>query len=93
MTRTAVKCYPLLSAFAVACAEEATTQDTWPPAHTNNPSVQDLHREYNNIFRYGNRNAASHRWSTFLLDRADQMTPERLNFFFPGFCAVSGSPV
>jgi len=55
--------------------------------------VQDLHREYGNIFKHGNRNAASHRWSTFLLDRSEQMTAERLAFFFSGFCAVSGSPV
>merc|ERR1719330_2133875 len=55
-------------------------------------SVQDLHREYYNIFKYGNRNAASHRWSTFLLERSTQMTRERLEMFFTGFCAVSGSP-
>ena len=38
-------------------------------------TVQDLHREYNNVFRHGNRNAASHRWATFLIDRASQMAP------------------
>jgi hypothetical protein len=65
----------------------------WPPASSPQPSVQDLHREYGNIFKHGNRNAASHRWSTFLLDRSEQMTAERLAFFFSGFCAVSGSPV
>lgn len=65
----------------------------WPPATSINPSIQELFREYNNIFRHGNRNAASHRWATFLLDRADQMTIERLEFFLTGFCAVSGSPV
>lgn len=67
--------------------------EDWPAATSTNPTVQDLHREYNSIFKYGNRNAASHRWSTFLLDRASQMTMERLNFFFSGFCSVSGSPV
>jgi hypothetical protein len=71
----------------------STQVDHWPPATSPKPSVQDLHREYNSIFKYGNRNAASHRWSTFLLDRAHQMTVERLQFFFEGFCAVSGSPV
>ena len=65
----------------------------WPPATSPNANVQDLHREYDKIFRFGNRNAASHRWSTFLLDRAEQMTEERLILFFTGFCAVSGSPV
>merc|ERR1711907_927501 len=54
---------------------------------------RDLHREYRNVFRHGNRNAASHLWSSFLLDRAGQMTSERLIGLFHGFCAVSGSPV
>ena len=49
--------------------------------------------EYGNIFRHGNRNAASHLWATFLLQRAPQMTWERLYYMFTGFCAVSGSPV
>ena len=67
--------------------------DPWPPATSNHPSIQDLSREYNTIFRHGNRNAASHLWSTFLLERAPQMAVERLQFFFSGFCAVSGSQV
>ena len=33
---------------------------------------------YRNIFRRGNRNAASHLWAKFLLDRADQMTDAKL---------------
>ena len=67
----------------------------WPPAtrSSRDTTVQDLHREYNNIFKYGNRNAASHRWSTFLLARSSQMTLARLELFFRGFCAVSGSPI
>lgn len=67
----------------------------WPPAKRSSrtSTVQDLHNEYNTIFRYGNRNAASHRWSTFLLDRSKQMTMEKLELYFSGFCAVSGSPV
>jgi len=56
-------------------------------------TVEDLHREYGNIFQHGNRNAASHRWATFLIDRASQMSLERLFLLFSGFCAVSGSPV
>ena len=67
--------------------------DPWPPATAQHASIQDLSREYHTIFRHGNRNAASHLWSTFLLDRAPQMTLERLYFFFSGFCAVSGSQV
>lgn len=71
----------------------STKENSWPPASNPHASVQDLHNEYRNIFRYGNRNAASHRWATFLLHRSTQMTEERLSLFFSGFCAVSGSPV
>ena len=46
-----------------------------------------------NIFRYGNRNAASHLWASFLLHRSTQMTHDRLGLFFTGFYSVSGSPV
>merc|ERR1719359_531972 len=56
-------------------------------------TVQDLHREYSNIFRYGNRNAASHLWSSFLLDRAPFMSAKRLEKLATGYCAISGSPV
>ena len=65
----------------------------WPPAVAPSAVVQDLHREYNNIFRHGNRNAASHLWASFLLNHAPSMSTERLELMFSGFCAVSGSPV
>ena len=74
----------------VAAAESGITQVAIPWTGS---TVQDLHREYGNIFKYGNRNAASHRWSTFLLERSAQMTEARLELMFSGFCAVSGSPV
>ena len=78
-----------------ASAQVPATQgaSVWPPAVSNDATVQDLHREYNNIFKYGNRNAASHLWAAFLLERAHTMTAERLELMFSGFCAVSGSPV
>jgi len=56
-------------------------------------TVNDLFREYSRIFRHGNRNAASHLWVRFLLERSEQMTHEKLAYMFSGFCAVSGSPV
>jgi len=55
--------------------------------------VKALHREYGNIFKHGNRNAASHLWSSFLIDRAPFMSPARFEKLSTGFCAVSGSPV
>lgn len=60
----------------------ATGVAPWPPATSDVPQVQDLHREYHNIFRFGNRNAASHLWASFLLERAAQMPWERLELFF-----------
>mmetsp|Transcript_120 Transcript_120/g.316 ORF Transcript_120/g.316 Transcript_120/m.316 type:complete len:443 (+) Transcript_120:358-1686(+) len=74
-------------------AAEGAAIPVWPPSTNPHATVRDLHNEYENIFRYGNRNAASHRWSSFLLQRSAQMTLERLELFFSGFCAVSGSPV
>lgn len=59
----------------------------------NGRTVHDLHSEYRNIFLHGNRNAASHRWATFLLERASTMRYETLVELFAGFCAVSGSTV
>ena len=62
-----------------------------PVWHGSTP--RDLHREYNNIFRYGNRNAASHLWSSFVFERAAHMTAEKFESVSSGYCAVSGSPV
>mmetsp|Transcript_9124 Transcript_9124/g.20316 ORF Transcript_9124/g.20316 Transcript_9124/m.20316 type:complete len:274 (+) Transcript_9124:55-876(+) len=70
----------------VAGADELTT--AWQ-----GESVRDLHKEYYNIFRHGNRNAASHLWSSFLLERSHEMTVAKFELMFSGFCAVSGSPV
>lgn len=56
-------------------------------------NVRDLHQQYYNIFKHGNRNAASHLWSKFLLDRSHEMTHEKFVYMNSGFCAVSGSPV
>jgi len=88
----------LLQLFILAVASlskenEVVPQNVWRPATAENPAVTDLHNEYHNIFHHGNRNAASHRWATFLLQRSTQMTFDRLIFFFQGFCSVSGSPV
>ena len=68
-------------------AVSAAATATWAPA-----SIQDLHREYHNIFKFGNRNAASHLWSSFILDRAEDLSPALFETMFTGFCAVSGSP-
>jgi len=56
-------------------------------------TARDLHQEYNNIFKYGNRNAASHLWATFLFDRSVFLTERTFLDVAAGFCAVSGSPV
>ena len=74
-------------AFTFAQAANAQHTGVWQPT-----SVQDLHREYGNIFKVGNRNAASHLWATFVLDRSEHLTPSSIEMVFSGFCAVSGSP-
>jgi len=57
-------------------------------------SVADLHNEYWDIFaESGNRNAASHLWVSFLVDRGGSMDTGTFETMFSGFCPVSGSPV
>jgi hypothetical protein len=75
----------------IAASASGSQEQVVPQWHGRTPA--DLHSEYRNIFKHGNRNAASHLWSSFLLDRAATMTTERLIGLFHGFCAVSGSPV
>ena len=54
---------------------------------------RELHQRYSEIFRYGNRNAASHLWTSYILDRASATPAVQIELLFSGFCAVSGSPV
>ena len=54
---------------------------------------RELHQRYSEIFRYGNRNAASHLWTSYILDRASVTPAAQIESLFSGFCAVSGSPV
>jgi hypothetical protein len=72
----------------VAVAVAAVTTGDWE-----SKQLEDLFDQYDTVFPHGNRNAASHRWATFLLDRASQLSPTKLAFFFSGFCPVSGSPL
>jgi len=57
------------------------------------PTMEDLWNEYNSIFPSGNRNAASHRWASFILERSSGLPVEVIQQLFRSFCAVSGSPV
>lgn len=52
-----------------------------------------LHDRYDSIFPSGNRNAASHRWATYVLERSTNMTDATFRNLFSSFCPVSGSPV
>lgn len=80
---------------ASSAASEATKANPIPQVETpwNGNTVNDLFREYGDIFKHGNRNAASHLWARFLLERSKQMSHEKFTYMFTGFCAVSGSPV
>merc|ERR1719440_142187 len=63
-------------ALGVIClAAYSMAQTMVPTWHGTGP--RDLHREYNNIFKHGNRNAASHLWYSFVNERAPQMTHDR----------------
>ena len=56
-------------------------------------SINDLHSAYGTIFPTGNRNAASHKWSSWIIERSSTMSKEDFHTLFTGFCPVSGSPV
>merc|ERR1719456_822743 len=57
-------------------------------------TVSELHGKYHEIFhRSGNRNAASHLWASYILDRSTSFTSEEITNLFGGFCPISGSPV
>lgn len=62
-------------------------------SYANLKTPDDLHQQYYTIFPSGNRNAASHRWATYVLERSEEMTQETFVNLFASFCAVSGSPV
>jgi len=57
-------------------------------------TVNELHSKYYQIFSTsGNRNAASHLWASYIIDRSSSMNREEILNLFGGFCPVSGSPV
>mmetsp|Transcript_101504 Transcript_101504/g.186123 ORF Transcript_101504/g.186123 Transcript_101504/m.186123 type:complete len:767 (-) Transcript_101504:20-2320(-) len=55
--------------------------------------IEDLWNRYDDIFPHGNRNAASHRWASHVLERSQSMSNVTLRNLFSGFCVISGSPV
>jgi len=60
---------------------------------TDADEVQDLIQNYYTIFPNGNRNAASHRWATYVLERSMSLDKTTFEMMFSGFCPVSGSPI
>ena len=90
MDRQLIKRIVIVAAAAVAAANtlELEVRDVDVPA-----GPRELHQRYSEIFRYGNRNAASHLWTSYILDRASVTPAAQLELLFSGFCAVSGSPV
>eukprot|EP00501_MAST-03F_sp_TOSAG23-6_P000281 GSMAST32.ASY1.ANO1.287.1 assembled CDS len=67
----------------------------WESDNWGNKNATDLIslKMYRKIFPNGNRNAASHRWATFILDRANKMSRSKIEEYFRAFCPVSGSPL
>lgn len=90
MDRQHIKRIVLVAAAAVAAGNtlELEVRDVDVPA-----GPRELHQRYSEIFRYGNRNAASHLWTSYILDRAAVTPAAQIELLFSGFCAVSGSPV
>ena len=78
----------VVAAVAAANTLELEVRDVDVPA-----GPRELHQRYSEIFRYGNRNAASHLWTSYILDRAAVTPAAQIELLFSGFCAVSGSPV
>ena len=89
---------PFRGAFVAACAALAAANNSLElvrdVALEDVPAgPRELHQRYSEIFRYGNRNAASHLWTSYILDRAAVTPAAQIELLFSGFCAVSGSPV
>jgi len=80
----------LLMIFAFASSQEEDVKVSIP---WNGKTIADLRSQYYNIFPNRNRNAASHRWATFLIERAKSLERTTFEEMFGGFCPVSGSPV
>lgn len=53
----------------------------------------DLAHQYSAIFPTGNRNAASHKWASFVMQHASTMSHATMKEVFKGFCPISGSPL
>jgi len=56
-------------------------------------TVDDFFNEYYNIFTSRNRNAASHKWASFVLERSAVLEAGMFDTLFASFCPVSGSIV
>lgn len=57
-------------------------------------TVNQLHSKYYTIFsRHRDRNAASHLWASYVLDRAPSLTEKEIYKLMGAFCPVSGSIV
>lgn len=85
--------FSLKLCFFVAAASDPVAPNSALVPEWAGTTVRHLWGEYGNIFKYGNRNAASHLWSAFLMDRAQAMPSKRFIDLSGGYCAVSGSPV
>jgi len=46
---------------------------------------------YDSVFKTGNRNSASHLWTSYLIKRSSTMTASEFEELFESFCGISGS--
>jgi len=56
-------------------------------------SINAFVNQYDAIFKTGNRNAASHLWSTYLFQRSKCVSSKQFETLSKAYCAISGSPV
>jgi len=63
------------------------------PASAALETVADLRNHYGDVFKSGNRNAASFLWSSYVLDRAESLPAQIVETLNRGFCPISGSPL
>eukprot|EP00931_Biecheleriopsis_adriatica_P067951 TRINITY_DN42005_c0_g1_i1.p1 TRINITY_DN42005_c0_g1~~TRINITY_DN42005_c0_g1_i1.p1 ORF type:complete len:615 (+),score=134.82 TRINITY_DN42005_c0_g1_i1:66-1910(+) len=78
----------------LSCEEDAK-QSSREAMHTSANAtvltISDLQGQYSNIFKSGNRNAASFKWFSFIASRdVSHHTFQTLN---QGYCPISGSPI
>lgn len=84
---------PAPVADAPASSEPEPAPPSTTPVRWDGTDLEVVWEAFESVFPTGNRNAASHRWASYVLDHASRLSPDQLRFYFQSFCPVSGSIV